>query len=766
MYYSVYLPQNLTPPATMRLFKNPLNLIFAAALLLAACETPQELSMIPYPQFEKTTSKTVNLPATVTFSVNLPQPEMDDLLAYLPSYPLPMELSDKNPFVTIEVSEQTDTPSSAEGYKLEISKRGVNIKAKSATGAFYALQTLAQLARNGKKLPVTVIEDEPRFPYRGLHLDVSRHFFDKEHVKKQLDLVATYKINRLHWHLTDGAGWRLEIPGYPRLTEFAAWRKAANLQDWGKYDHHYCEKDEEGAYGGYYTEADVREVLEYARLRHITVIPEIEMPGHSDEVLAAYPQLSCTGEPYTSGEVCIGNEETFKFFEDVLNEVIRLFPSHYIHIGGDEASRRHWKACPKCQKRMKDEGLKDESELQSYMIARIEKYINSKGRDIIGWDEILDGGLAPNATVMSWRDTEGGISAAQMGHYAIMTPGSYCYLDHYQDDPETQPLAFGSYIPIGRTYSYDPAPDSLGTDITKYILGVQGNVWAEYIPTKEHAEYMIYPRIIALAEVGWTPQSKRQPESFKRRINNEIHHIKAKGYNPFMLSEQVKSNQTVDYAKKRIMLSLTSEKYPIDIRYTTDGSEPTASSKLYKKPFAVKDSILLTARLFDGKTPLGKSLRLRTDYHKAIGKQITYAKDGGYYQNKEVYKGGGDTGLLDGLRGGMSYMDGRWQGFCPNDLDATIDLGEVTSIHRVVANFMQVRTPQVFLPAKVEVWASVDGKNFTLLNTDICNEEEAGKDVIFRDFGWIGSPTQARYVRFHAIQGKKQFLFVDEIVIQ
>ncbi|WP_418697627.1 family 20 glycosylhydrolase [Bacteroides sp.] len=750
----------------MRLFKNPLNLIFAAALLLAACETPQELSMIPYPQFEKTTSKTVNLPATVTFSVNLPQPEMDDLLAYLPSYPLPMELSDKNPFVTIEVSEQTDTPSSAEGYKLEISKRGVNIKAKSATGAFYALQTLAQLARNGKKLPVTVIEDEPRFPYRGLHLDVSRHFFDKEHVKKQLDLVATYKINRLHWHLTDGAGWRLEIPGYPRLTEFAAWRKAANLQDWGKYDHHYCEKDEEGAYGGYYTEADVREVLEYARLRHITVIPEIEMPGHSDEVLAAYPQLSCTGEPYTSGEVCIGNEETFKFFEDVLNEVIRLFPSHYIHIGGDEASRRHWKACPKCQKRMKDEGLKDESELQSYMIARIEKYINSKGRDIIGWDEILDGGLAPNATVMSWRDTEGGISAAQMGHYAIMTPGSYCYLDHYQDDPETQPLAFGSYIPIGRTYSYDPAPDSLGTDITKYILGVQGNVWAEYIPTKEHAEYMIYPRIIALAEVGWTPQSKRQPESFKRRINNEIHHIKAKGYNPFMLSEQVKSNQTVDYAKKRIMLSLTSEKYPIDIRYTTDGSEPTASSKLYKKPFAVKDSILLTARLFDGKAPLGKSLRLRTDYHKAIGKQITYAKDGGYYQNKEVYKGGGDTGLLDGLRGGMSYMDGRWQGFCPNDLDATIDLGEVTSIHRVVANFMQVRTPQVFLPAKVEVWASVDGKNFTLLNTDICSEEEAGKDVIFRDFGWIGSPTQARYVRFHAIQGKKQFLFVDEIVIQ
>lgn len=750
----------------MKRIKKTLTLVSMAVLLLTACESPKELGVVPYPQYAQTTSKTVELPSTVTFSTNLAKSDMNDLLAYLPDFAIPMKLVDKNPFVTIEITDATDNPIAAEGYNLTVSKQGVNIQASSAAGAFYGLQTLAQLARNGKELPVTTIKDEPRFTYRGLHLDVSRHFFNTDYVKKQIDLVATYKINRLHWHLTDGAGWRLEIPGYPRLTEFAAWRKAANLQDWGKYDHRFCEKNEEGAYGGYYTEADVREVLEYARLRHVTVIPEIEMPGHSGEVLAAYPQLSCTGKPYTSGEVCIGNEETFKFFEDVLDEVIRLFPSRYIHIGGDEASRRHWKACPKCQKRMKEEGLKDESELQSYMIVRIEKYLNDKGREIIGWDEILDGGLAPNATVMSWRGTEGGIAAARMGHYAIMTPESHCYLDHYQDDPETQPLAFGACIPIGQTYSYDPAPDSLGSDICKYILGVQGNVWAEYLPTYEHAEYMIYPRIIALAEVGWTPMENKHPESFKRRINNEIRYIRTKGYNPFTLSEQVQTSQTVDYAKKKIMLSLTSEKHPIDIRYTTDGSEPTVSSKLYKKPFAVKDSILLTARLFDGEKPIGKSLHLRTDYHKGIGKKITYAPGGRYYQHKEVYKGGGDAGLLDGLRGGKSYMDGRWQGFCPNDLDAIIDLGEVTAIHRVMANFMQIRTPQVFLPAKVEVWASVDGKNFTLLGSDICSEEEAGKDVIFRDFGWIGTPTETRYVRFHAIQGKKQFLFTDEIVIQ
>ena len=273
---------------------------------------------------------------------------------------------------------------------------------------------------------------------------------------------------------------------------------------------------------------------------------------------------------------------------------------------------------------MKEEGLKDESELQSYMIVRIEKYLNDKGREIIGWDEILDGGLAPNATVMSWRGTEGGIAAARMGHYAIMTPESHCYLDHYQDDPETQPLAFGACIPIGQTYSYDPAPDSLGSDICKYILGVQGNVWAEYLPTYEHAEYMIYHASCSgrsrLDSHGEQASGEFQ-ETYQQR--NTIHPDER--YNPFTLSEQVQTSQTVDYAKKKIMLSLTSEKHPIDIRYTTDGSEPTVSSKLYKKPFAVKDSILLTARLFDGEKPIGKSLHLRTDYHKGIGKKITYA---------------------------------------------------------------------------------------------------------------------------------------------
>ena len=740
------------------------RILLATATAILWLPAVAELNLTPMPQTVVERTDSVNLPAVIGYATNMPADRLADLKAYLPSYALPMKYQKHNPWLFIDIDPEA-CDDGDEAYRLDISPDGARIEASSAAGAFYGLQTLAQIARGNSRIPAVAVADRPRFPYRGVHLDVSRHFFSTEYIKKQLDLLATYKVNRLHWHLTDATGWRLEIPSRPRLTEFAAWRPERLYSDWRK-NGRYCEHDTPGAYGGYYTEADVRDVVEYARLRHITVIPEIEMPGHSAEVCAAYPELSCYGEPYRSGEVCIGNEETFSFFEDVLDEVIRIFPSHYIHIGGDEASRRHWEQCTKCRQRIADEGLDGEAGLQSYMIERIERFVRSRGRDIIGWDEILDGGLAPNATVMSWRGVEGGIKAAQMGHDAIMTPEAYCYLDHYQDDPETQPVAFGSPVTIFQCYSFDPAPAELGADTAKHIIGVQGNTWAEYIPTNEHGEYMLYPRIIALAEVGWTDPGRKDVQSFKRRVNAEARHIRSLGYNPFMLSEQVQTAQTIDYDRRHIALELTSEKDPIDIRYTVDGTEPTAASPLYTQPFIVEDSILLTAQLFDGAQPIGRPMRLRTDYHKGIGKTIAYADSGGYYRDKELYMAGGDSGLLDGLRGGKSYMDGRWQGFCPNDLDAVIDLGEETEISRVMANFMQIRTPLVFLPARVEVWASTDGTDFRLLGEDVCPPDEAGRDVAFRDFGWTGAPVRARYVRFRAVQDKNQFLFTDEIIIQ
>lgn len=428
-----------------------------------------------------------------------------------------------------------------EAYRIEIDKKGIRLSASTETGIFYGLQTLLQLLNNSdnKTLPALTINDSPRFPYRGLHLDVSRHFFDKEFVKKQLDAMAYFKMNRLHWHLTDGAGWRIEIKKYPRLTSFAAWRPFDKLNDWWVGGRTFCEQDDPRAVGGYYTQDDIREVVAYAAERHITIIPEIEMPGHSEEVLATYPELSCSGKPYVNADFCIGTEKTFEFLENVLLEVIDLFPSEYIHIGGDEASKSSWKTCPRCQKRMADEHLNSVDELQSYMIHRIEKFLNDHGRKIIGWDEIIEGGLSPTATVMSWRGEEGGIKAVKAGNQAIMTPGKYCYLDAFQDAPNTQPMAIGGYLTLEKVYSFEPVPDSLSTKEAELILGVQGNVWTEHIPTPEHNEYMIYPRILALAEIGWSPSEVKKWDNFHTRALQAVNILREQGYNPFPLEKEI-----------------------------------------------------------------------------------------------------------------------------------------------------------------------------------------------------------------------------------
>ena len=377
----------------------------------------------------------------------------------------------------------------AESYRLKVDKKGVTITSTDAAGVFYAHKTLDQLV-DGDTLPYCEIYDFPRFPYRGLHVDVSRHFRSVDFLKKQMDAMAMFKMNRMHIHLTDAAGWRMQIDAYPRLTEFAAWRPQQTWKEWWAGDRHYCEADEPGAYGGYYTKEQLRELVEYARERHIEIIPEIEMPGHSEEVLAAYPELSCAGKPYSQGEFCPGNEETFRFLETVLDEVMEVFPSEYIHIGGDEANKTHWKTCPKCQRRMQEEGLADVDELHSYMIKRMARYVESKGRKVIGWDEILDGGLAEGAAVMSWRGTEGGIKAMDMGHDVIMTPGRYCYLDHAQDAPFKEPESIGGYLPLDSVYVYEPVEPSMPADKVHHLKGVQANLWAEDIVTDEHAEYM------------------------------------------------------------------------------------------------------------------------------------------------------------------------------------------------------------------------------------------------------------------------------------
>ena len=583
------------------------------------------------------------------------------------------------------------------GYEMTITKRGVKILASDESGFFYARQTLDQMTRWGKvkELQCCRILDTPRFPYRGLHVDVSRHFRSIDFLKKQIDAMAMFKMNRMHIHLTDAAGWRMQIDAYPRLTSFAAWRPQPTWKEWWAGDRHYAQEGDANAHGGYYTKDQLRELIEYAHERHIEIIPEIEMPSHSEEVLAAYPELGCSGEAYKDSDFCVGNEAVYTFLEIVLTEVMEVFPSEYIHIGGDEAGKQHWKTCPKCQALMQQEGMKDVDELQSYMIRRIERFVNSKGRRIIGWDEILQGGLAPDATVMSWRGTEGGIEAMTHGHDVIMTPGRYCYLDHTQDAPFQEPESIGGYLPLDSVYVYEPVEASMPQDELHHLLGVQANLWSEYVVTDDHAEYMYWPRAIALAETGWTNPENKDLADFRARVLPMLEVLREKGYKTFDLANE--------YGERKL-----------------------------------------------AQTGLD---------HKAKGKKVIYNKP-----IQEWYQAAGEATFTDGVIGGWTYSDNRWQGFL-SDIDVTIDLEEVQQINYIGGTFMQLIGPGVFMPRKVDILVSEDGEDFKLVQTvwnDVATSQE---ELSFKEFHTICNE-KARYVRYHAYRSTKRgFLFLDEIVI-
>ena len=584
-----------------------------------------------------------------------------------------------------------------EGYELTVTPKGVKVKAATEAGAFYARQTLDQMTRDGsvRQIKCCKITDAPRFPYRGLHVDVSRHFRSLDFLTKQVDAMAMFKMNRMHLHLTDAAGWRMQIDAYPRLTSFAAWRPQATWKEWWAGNRHYAEEGTDEANGGYYTKDQMRELVEYAKARHIEIIPEIEMPSHSEEVLAAYPELGCSGEAYKDADFCVGNEAVFEFLETVLAEVMEVFPSEYIHIGGDEAGKQHWKTCEKCQQLMQKEGMKDVDELQSYMIRRIERFVNSKGRRIIGWDEILQGGLAPDATVMSWRGTEGGIEAMTHGHDVIMTPGRYCYLDHTQDAPFLEPESIGGYLPLDSVYVYEPIEASMPADKHHHLLGVQANLWSEYVVTDEHAEYMYWPRAIALAETGWSQPEDKDLKDFRERVLKALEVLKEKGYTTFDLANE--------YGERKL-----------------------------------------------AQTGLD---------HKAKGKKVTYIRP-----IQDWYQAAGEATFTDGIIGGWTYSDNRWQGFL-SDIDVVIDLEEVQTVSYIGGTFMQLIGPGVFMPRKVDILVSEDGENYKLVQTvwnDVATSQE---ELSFKEFHTICNE-KARYVRYHAYRSTMRgFLFLDEIVI-
>ncbi len=604
-------------------------------------------------------------------------------------------------------------------YAISISENEISVLAYNARGLFYGIQTLLQIIQTSKddQIPCLEISDNPKFDYRGMHLDVSRHFFSEDEVKKYLDYLAMYKYNKFHWHLTDDQGWRIEIKQYPKLTEVGAWRNGSQV---GPYSDM---KFDDKKYGGFYTQEQIKEVVAYAKKLHIDVIPEIEMPGHSVAAISAYPQLSCIKGSFevrkewgVSENVLCPKEETFKFLENVLDEVMALFPYEYIHIGGDEVPKKVWKESQFVQDLIKNLNLKDEHEMQSYFIARMEKYINSKGKKIIGWDEILEGGLAPNATVMSWTGIKGGVEAAKSGHKAIMTPTSTNYFDYYQGNPETEPLAFGGDIRLDKVYGYNPIPKELTKEQEIFIWGTQGNLWTEYIPDFQQAQYMIFPRMMALSEVAWGTSNPVEYKNFESRVIEHFNILDLKKIRYSKAIFEVRGSVSKSNEGK-IFYTLSTAKDINNIRYTTDGSEPNADSKSYKNPLEINQSLVVKSAYFEGKN-CESNVNIQAFYFsKSTGKKIEL-------QNlpSEAYSVGGASSLTNAVRGNIKAFGKNWLGFLAKDCIATIDLGRKTEFTNIQFSSVERKGSWIYLPKSAKVSVSDDGKNFAVIKTEIPTE--------------------------------------------
>ena len=761
-------------------------LLFSCGLIACNDNTPTaNYQVVPLPQ-EITITEGTSFTLDETVAIAYQGDEaMKQNATFLAEYikekvglDLPITNQSSNKAIRLSVENSDDNP---EGYQLTVSADGIAIIGASPAGVFYGIQTLRKalpVTKGKAKLPTVEINDYPRFSYRGAHLDVSRHFFTVDSIKRFIDILALHNINRFHWHLTDDQGWRFEMKKYPKLSTIAAERSETVIgRNSGEYDGQH--------YGPFqYTQDDCREIVAYAAERHITVIPEIDLPGHMQAALAAYPEFGCTGGPYevwkmwgvSENVLCAGNDATLGFIEDVLTEIVDVFPSEYIHVGGDECPKTEWEKCPKCQARIKALGLKDDDKhsaemyLQSFVISHAEKFLNSKGRKIIGWDEILEGELAPTATVHSWRGISGGLEAAKKGHNCIMSPNTFMYFDYYQTKHTAdEPLAIGGYVPVETVYNYEPMHPSLTPEQQKHIIGVQANLWTEYIHTFTHVEYMELPRMAALCEVQWCKPENKDFEDFKQRIIPLVELYDIKGYNYAKHIFDVNATFTTDTTKNCIIAELST----IDgrpIYYTTDGSEPTETSAIYKKPIEIKANCTLKAKGI-GKRGATRQFSEDITFNKATAKPITLLQP-----THRSYGYGGAPTLTDGLKGNHNYRTGRWLGFAGNDFEAVIDLQKTEEVSQVSLSTCVEKGDWVFDARGLIVSVSEDGK----LYTDVfCEEypamtEKNPNQIYSHELNF--SPVKARYVKvkalvehsmpdWHGAKGYGAFLFVDEIAV-
>ena len=771
-----------------------LLLTLAAGIVLCSCGSHDpQIAIVPYPNHLETgrgTYRVTDRPVTCDSRTDERTQRavvgFAARLATVTGGTNPVTVADEVPASGIRFV--TDESLPAEGYELNVDGEGIEVRASQFPGFLYALQSLEQLlpaAVYGTEpapdaaweVPCVKIADAPRFAYRGMHLDVARHFFSVDEVKRYIDVMAIHKLNTLHWHLTDDQGWRIEIKRYPELTAVGSIRKATVVRkEWGTYDG--------TPYGGFYTQDEIRDVVKYAADRGVTVIPEIDLPGHMLAALTAYPELGCTGGPYevwgrwgvADDVLCPGREKTFEFLEGVLTEVMELFPSEYIHIGGDECPKVRWEKCPRCQAKIRQLGLKDDGEhtaehyLQSYVTDRIGKFLAQHGRRIIGWDEILEGRAPSDPDHMSWRGSEGGLAAAQMGHDVIMTPNSHFYFDYYQSlDTDAEPFGIGGYIPMEQVYSYDPAFPELTPEQQKHILGVQANLWTEYVLSDEHLEYMLLPRLAALSEVQWClPETKDWNRFIGSFRMDEIY--SQMGYEFAKHIFGVTASYAVDPEKGGVVMTLTTQG-GAPIRYTLDGSDPTASSPLYKAPVTIGESCTFkAAALREGmQTPV---YARKFDFNKATGRRIALNA-----APTLKYTYGGASLLVDGYRGGPVYSNGAWIGFLNEPLDVTIDMQGAKPYSAVTVESLVEKGEWVFPPSSVGVYLSDDGSEFTEAALMSVPQETAGSPDGVKPFKVLFPETSARYLRvvartvdpipaWHGAAGQKAHMFVDEIIVE
>ena len=771
-----------------------LLLTLAAGIVLCSCGSHDpQIAIVPYPNHLETgrgTYRVTDRPVTCDSRTDERTQRavvgFAARLATVTGGTNPVTVADEVPASGIRFV--TDESLPAEGYELNVDGEGIEVRASQFPGFLYALQSLEQLlpaAVYGTEpapdaaweVPCVKIADAPRFAYRGMHLDVARHFFSVDEVKRYIDVMAIHKLNTLHWHLTDDQGWRIEIKRYPELTAVGSIRKATVVRkEWGTYDG--------TPYGGFYTQDEISDVVKYAADRGVSVSPEIDLPGHMLAALTAYPELGCTGGPYevwgrwgvADDVLCPGREKTFEFLEGVLTEVMELFPSEYIHIGGDECPKVRWEKCPRCQAKIRQLGLKDDGEhtaehyLQSYVTDRIGKFLAQHGRRIIGWDEILEGRAPSDAVVMSWRGSEGGIAAAKLGHDVIMTPNSHFYFDYYQSlDTDAEPFGIGGYIPMEQVYSYDPAFPELTPEQQKHILGVQANLWTEYVLSDEHLEYMLLPRLAALSEVQWClPETKDWNRFIGSFRMDEIY--SQMGYEFAKHIFGVTASYAVDPEKGGVVMTLTTQG-GAPIRYTLDGSDPTASSPLYKAPVTIGESCTFkAAALREGmQTPV---YARKFDFNKATGRRIALNA-----APTLKYTYGGASLLVDGYRGGPVYSNGAWIGFLNEPLDVTIDMQGAKPYSAVTVESLVEKGEWVFPPSSVGVYLSDDGSEFTEAALMSVPQETAGSPDGVKPFKVLFPETSARYLRvvartvdpipaWHGAAGQKAHMFVDEIIVE